>query len=235
MSDVQSSDTALRLAAELGLEPDDPLTVVILPLFSRLEHTMAQSTEAHQRWTDTNLELLTLLTAKTQETQALAQSFNTLSNTSLAFETHLTASAQHDSKVITTLNSLPSAVTQALSPTISQQMRRTQTEVLSSLNRLVTAFETAQTSNPNRFLQAALAISALLLAGSLAMVCYHFGHRFGFKAGQLDVAGCWFGSVDNADYWKQVRDLNLQQTAECQRLQQSPCLLTLPRHDPNAP
>ena len=83
MREAQPSDSALRLAAELGLEPDVPLTVVILPLFSKLEHKISQSTEAHQRWTETNLELLKLLTSKTQETQALAESFNTLSNASL--------------------------------------------------------------------------------------------------------------------------------------------------------
>ena len=230
MSDTHRSESARRLAAELGLEPDDPLTLVILPLFARLERTLAQSTEAQHRWTDTNLELLKLLTTQAQETQALAESFKRLSAVSLTSETHWREAAQHDATVIAILNSLPSSVTQALSPSIIDAIQGSQSEVTSNLQHLTFTVQAARTSNSNanRFLQAVLAGSAVLVAGAGAFVCYHFGHQQGVLDGQVNIITRWFGDVSNADFWKQMRDVNQDRMQQCLEEQRSECTLTLP-------
>ena len=62
-----------RFAGELGLDPDDLMVRAFKPVI-RLEREV-------NAWTETNLELIRLLTARTQETERLAQNFAQLSST----------------------------------------------------------------------------------------------------------------------------------------------------------
>lgn len=68
-----TSEEERRFAGELELDPDDLMVRAFRPVI-RLEQEV-------NAWTATNLELIRLLTAHTQETERLAQNFVQLSST----------------------------------------------------------------------------------------------------------------------------------------------------------
>lgn len=68
----------------------------------------------------------------------------------------------------------------------------------------------------------------LILAVAIGGLCFFFGSKQGFSAGQLDVAGKWFGGIDNLQYWKQVRNLNKDRAEQCRQQGQAECPLRLP-------
>lgn len=65
-----------RIASELGIEPSDPLMVLVREM--KRENTKL-GVQVEQ-WTQTNLQLLMLLTTKTEENRQLAQSYNRLTS-----------------------------------------------------------------------------------------------------------------------------------------------------------
>jgi len=75
-----------RFAGELDLDPDDLMVRAFKPVI-RLEREV-------NAWTETNLELIRLLTARTQETERLAQNFAQLSSTYEHLNRQLTALQQ---------------------------------------------------------------------------------------------------------------------------------------------
>ena len=75
-----------RFAGELDLDPDDLMVRAFRPVI-RLEKEV-------NAWTDTNLELIRLLTARTQKTERLAQNFAQLSSTCEHLKGQLTALQQ---------------------------------------------------------------------------------------------------------------------------------------------
>ncbi|MEM9009266.1 MAG: hypothetical protein AAGE59_37915 [Cyanobacteria bacterium P01_F01_bin.86] len=70
-----------QLAAQMGLDADDPLVRVLSP--------QAQLTKKLDLWTETNLELLKSLNARTQETERLTQNCKQLSNTYKVLDSRL--------------------------------------------------------------------------------------------------------------------------------------------------
>ena len=81
MTNKPYSEEVLRLAGALGVDPDDPLVRILQPQ-ARLERKIDQ-------WTETNLELLRLLTARTQETERMSQIYEQLGNTYANLSTQL--------------------------------------------------------------------------------------------------------------------------------------------------
>ena len=82
-----------------------------------------------------------------------------------------------------------------------------------------------QIANDRMFWQWAV---PLMLAVAIRGLCWTFASVRGFNKVQLDVAGRWFNGVENADYWRQVRNLNREATLEYQQQGRSECLLKLP-------
>jgi hypothetical protein len=74
-----------------------------------------------------------------------------------------------------------------------------------------------------------VAVAVVFMAIALGGLCYFFGYQKGFTNGQVDVAGRWFDGVDNADYWKQMRQENLEAILACQQQGNAECVLTLPQ------
>lgn len=68
----------------------------------------------------------------------------------------------------------------------------------------------------------------LILAIAIGGLCWFFGSKQGFNSGQLDVAGRWFGGIENLDYWRQVRNLNKEQADQCRQQGRAECPLRLP-------
>jgi hypothetical protein len=81
-----TSEEERRFAGELELDPDDLMVRAFRPVI-RLEKEV-------NAWTATNLELIRLLTAHTQETERLAQNFAQLSSTYAHLNSQLTALQQ---------------------------------------------------------------------------------------------------------------------------------------------
>ena len=72
MNNHAISEEDRRLAAEMGLDADDPLVRVLRP--------QAKLATKIELWTETNLELLKLLNTRTKETERLTQNFERLTN-----------------------------------------------------------------------------------------------------------------------------------------------------------
>lgn len=68
----------------------------------------------------------------------------------------------------------------------------------------------------------------LILAIAIGGLCWFFGSKHGFNAGQLDVALKWFGGIENLDYWRQVRNLNKERADQCRQQGQTECPVRLP-------
>jgi len=81
-----TSEEERRFAGELELDPDDLMVRAFRPVI-RLEKEV-------NAWTATNLELIRLLTARTQKTERLAQNFAQLSSTCEHLKGQLTALQQ---------------------------------------------------------------------------------------------------------------------------------------------
>lgn len=198
------SEEVRRLAGELGVDVDDPLVRLLAPI--------AEVRQEIRQWQETNVELLQMLRHREQEADTLKQGFRQLVECYATLEPQLNQLQANWQQEQAVLQQLP------------ERLREQVVAIQNQQGPLLSPAELGEVSPRQR-----VQWEAVLLAISLAAVCFFFGRQQGFGAGQLDIAGQWFGSVENADYWRQVRNLNVEATQACQQQGQSTCQLQLPQ------
>ncbi|MEO1299344.1 MAG: hypothetical protein AAFW75_26950, partial [Cyanobacteria bacterium J06636_16] len=186
------------------LEPDDPL-VDMQAWNAALETEIKAFHQSFGVWT----------TAIQQQTQVAVQLGEQLSQQGLTLQ----ATSKNNARLSQTLSPLKTTVEQLLQVSDSQthtisrydatlrSLSQDMVEIKRWGDRLnITEERLAQKiqiANDRMLWQWA---APLVLAVAIGGLCWTFGSVRGFNQGQLDVAGHWFNGVENADYWRQVRN-----------------------------
>ncbi|MDB9528733.1 hypothetical protein PN498_22260 [Oscillatoria sp. CS-180] len=131
-----------RLAAEMGLDPDDVLVQAHLPVIRAVTETTQAVNQCNQTLSyhnETILELLKLLTQKTQETERLGKAVANLSRTYEQLPQQFVTSQQQISKLSTQLQSVATTHNdwQLKAERQQNQNSREQQDVSSTLQQLV--------------------------------------------------------------------------------------------------
>jgi hypothetical protein len=145
MSDasVFSQPSTLELATEMGIEPNDPLLLVI-----RENHELAQQTQKIQQemqeWAGVTRQLLQLLTQEKHQNATLAQNYSKLTNILSVLEERWSHSNELTRELNTALSNLPTDT-----PIGTPQESLKQQEQLNHLNQKLDQLTKTIETGPN--------------------------------------------------------------------------------------
>lgn len=232
--DPNTDPITRKWASRLGLPPDSPYVVgtaeierIREELIDRLS-ALESKLEGNQQLCQINLsqnnrtllKALELIQQQQQNHNALTQTYSELTQSLSRFDQRLNSS---ESKI----SQFDPASLNSIVP-LTQNLSHLRTELQGGLSEIKAKLPTPNAYAIQKLSGKSIQWTSFILAVAIGGLCWFFGSREGFRAGQLNVAVEWFGGIENLDYWKQVRNKNLSRTEQCRQQGRSECLVRLP-------
>ncbi|MBD3885932.1 hypothetical protein IFO70_29950 [Phormidium tenue FACHB-886] len=232
--DPTTDPTTRKWASRLGLSADSPYVVgtaeverIREELTERLS-TLESKLEGNQQLWGTSLsqnnqtlrQALELIQQQQQNHNSLTQTYNALTQSLLKFDQRLNGLETKISEF------KPASMHSTAAWT--KDFNNLRTEIRTGLSEIKAKLPVPSAHATQKFSGKSIQWTPLILAVAIGGLCWFFGSQLAFRDGQLDVAVRWFGGIENVDYWKRVRELNLDRTTQCREQGQSECPLYLP-------
>ena len=223
----EADNRYIQLAAAWGVEVNDASIQLLKEFDRQITPLLGQANRLDgnvTQWTSLTTQMLTLSQTHMTETKSLGLTIKTLTTASDNLSRILQNFEQQLESQHQTLRRLQPEVT---------SLSKGQQEIgvsISNLPKLLSHSEgrIAQQIGALKGRALLLCLTPLGLAAAIGGLSFYFGHKQGKLDGQVEIVNSWFGDVSNADYWKQLRNLNKDRMKQCLDEGRSECSLERP-------
>ncbi len=217
----------IQLAAAWGVEVNDASIQLLKEFDRQITPLLGQANRLDgnvTQWTSLTTQMLALSQSHMTETKSLGLTIKTLTTASDNLSRILQSFEQQIESQKQTLSQLRPEVT---------SLSKGQQEIgvaIGALPKLLSHSEGRIVQQIGALSGRAwlLCLTPLVLAAAIGGLSFHFGHKQGKLDGQVELIDSWFGDVSNADFWKQMRDVNKDRMKQCLDEGRSECTLELP-------